>query len=76
MHDSDTGVNSISWCKDMFGFTTSVATTLHNVQMLKDKDTLSKLDNGVIDNICCLICQDSNQPIAEVAVTRLKLLSF
>jgi hypothetical protein len=60
----------------MFGFTTPAATTLHNVQMFKDKDTLSKLDDGVIDNICHSICQDLNQPVAEVDVIRLKLLSF
>jgi hypothetical protein len=49
---------------------------MYDVQMLKDKDTLAELDNNIVINICWLICQDPNQPFAEVAVTRLKLLSF
>jgi hypothetical protein len=76
MHDTHTCNNVILWYRDVFGLTTPAATTLHNVQMLKDKDTLSMLDNSITDNICWLICQDSSQPVAEVAVTRLKLLSF
>jgi hypothetical protein len=54
----------------VFGFTIPAATTtLHNVRLVKDKETLSKLDDGNIDNICCTICQDINQPVAEVAMT-------
>jgi hypothetical protein len=49
---------------------------LFDKQLLKNKKTLSEFNNGVIDSICCLICWDSNQPIANVAVTRLKLATI
>ncbi len=46
------------------------------MQILKDKETLAELDNSTFNIICRSIRQDSNQPIAEVAVTRLKWLAF
>ncbi len=55
MSNSDTCTNFISWYKDSFGFTALATTTLHDIQMLKDKATLPKLDNGVIDKFCHLI---------------------
>ena len=76
MSSLDTHANFIAWYWDVFGFTIPAATTLYNVQLVKDKDTLTKLNNGIINNICCTIHQDSNQPVNEVVVTRLKLLSF
>ncbi len=75
MHNIYTNENFIAWYRGVFGFTIPVATTL-GVQLAKDKCTLSELDNSNIDNICHAIRQDSNQPVAEVAVTRLILLSF
>jgi hypothetical protein len=44
--------------------------------MLKDIETLAELDNNTINNNCWLIYRDSNQPVAELAATRLKLLAF
>jgi hypothetical protein len=51
VRDKDTRNNFLSWYSQEFGFTTSVATALHNVQMLKDAKTLSELDDDVIANI-------------------------
>jgi hypothetical protein len=76
MRPEDTRANFIVWYRDVFGFTVPAATMLYNVQLVKDKDTLSKLNNGNINNICCIIRQDSNQPVAEVAAAQVKLLSF
>jgi hypothetical protein len=52
MCDLDTRANFIAWYREVFGFTIPAASTLYDVQLAKDKDTLSKLDNGSIDNIC------------------------
>ncbi len=56
----------------------SAATALYNVQMLKDKETLSNLDVTTTDNICWAVCKDTSQPVTGVATTttRLKLLAF
>jgi hypothetical protein len=76
MHDADTRKNFILKYRDMFCYTALVATTLQNVQMLTDKDTLSELGNSITNDICRSILQDSSQPVTEVATTRLILLSF
>ncbi len=55
MHDADTSKNIISWYKDVFGISALVATTLYNVHMLKDKETLAELDKNTVNNICWLI---------------------
>ncbi len=68
--------NFIAWYKEEFGFTANAATTLHNVQMLKDAMTLSELDNNAIANICKGISKDTNQSVAKIAVTKLKLVCF
>jgi hypothetical protein len=39
----------------MFCFTAPAATTLHDVQMLTDKDTMCKLGDSIINDICQLI---------------------
>jgi hypothetical protein len=49
----------------VFGFTAPAVTTLYNVQMLRDKDTLAEFDDNIVDNICWSICRDSNQPVAD-----------
>ena len=76
MRNEDTQANFISWYKDVFGFSNQIATALYDKQLLKDKQTISKFSDGKIDNVCCSLRRDSGLPIAEVAVTRLKLLSF
>jgi hypothetical protein len=43
MHNSDSHTNFVAWYRDMFGFSGSAATMLYNVQLIKDKDILSKL---------------------------------
>ncbi len=43
--NSDTRENLITWFTTEFGFSRNAATVLHDVQMLKDAWTLSKLDD-------------------------------
>jgi hypothetical protein len=42
----------ITWYKGVFGFTACPTIALYDVQMLKDKETLSELDNSTVVNIC------------------------
>jgi hypothetical protein len=70
MCPEDTCKHFILWQRDMFSFTTHATTTLYDVQMLKDKDTLAELDDNIIDNICRAIRLES--AVTEVASTRLK----
>jgi hypothetical protein len=74
--DKDTRDNFLAWYSQEFGFTTSTAAALHNVQILKDAKTLSELDNDAIANICKVISKDTGQSVAEIAATKLKLTCF
>ena len=77
MRDQDTKVNFIAWYKDVFQFPPSVATALYDVQHLKDAKTFNELDDELIDNIFSALRKDKTHPgIAELAVTRLKLMAF
>ncbi len=74
--DADTRENFIAWYIQEFGFNTNTATTLHDVQMLKDAKTLSELDNDAIANICKAVSKDTGQSVAKIATTKLKLACF
>jgi hypothetical protein len=74
--NSDTQDNFLLWYIQEFGFNPNAATTLYNVQMLKDAKTLSELDNDAIANICKVISKDTSQSVAEIAATKLKLTCF
>ncbi len=74
--NKDTRVHFIAWYRDVFVFSNQVATALYNEQLFKDKQTISEFSNIKIDNVCCSLCYDSGLPVAELAVTRLKLLTF
>jgi hypothetical protein len=74
--DKDTRKNFLAWYTQEFGFNTNAATTLHNVQLLKDAKTLSELDNDAIANICKVVSKDTSQSVAVIAVTKLKLACF
>ena len=74
--DTDTRENFIAWYIQEFGFNTNAATTLHDVQMLKDAKTLSELDNYAIANICKVVSKDTGQPVVKIAATKLKLVCF
>ena len=45
-------------------------------QLFQSKKTISKFSDGKTDNICRSLCRDSSLPVAELAVTRLKVLAF
>ncbi len=72
----DTRENVITWFTREFGFSHNAATPLHDVQVLKDAQALSKLDNDGIANVCKLVSKDVGQSIAKIASTKLKLACF
>jgi hypothetical protein len=74
--NSDTRDNFLLWFFQEFGFNANAATTLYNVQMLKDAKTLSKLDDDGVANICKAVSKDTGQSVAEIAATKLKLACF
>jgi hypothetical protein len=74
--DKDTRENFLAWYIQEFGFNTNAATTLHDVQMLKDAKTLSELDNDTTASICKAVSKDTGQSIAEIAATKYKLVCF
>jgi hypothetical protein len=74
--DANTRENFIAWYIQEFGFNTNAATALRNVQMLKDANTLSELNNDAIANICKAVSKDTDQSVAEIAATKLKLVCF
>ncbi len=75
--NSDTRENLITWFTTEFGFSRNAATLLHDVQALKDAQTLSKLDDDdAVANVCKAVGKDVGQSIAEIAATKLKLACF
>ena len=76
IRDSDTQANFIKWYKNVFGFSNEVATALHDDQLFKDALTIAEFGDSEIDSVCQTLRRDSSLPIAELAVTRLKLLTF
>ncbi len=74
--DTGTQPNFIKWYREVFGFSNQVATTLYDDQLFQDAATIAKFGNSKIDSVCRTLCQDSSLPIAELAVTRLKLVTF
>jgi hypothetical protein len=74
--DSGTRTNFIKWYKEVFGFSNEVATALHDDQLFKDALTIANFGDSEIDSVCRTLRRDSSLPIAELAVTRLKLMTF
>ncbi len=75
--NSDTRENLITWFTNEFGFSRNAATTLHDVQVLKDALTLSELDDDdAVANVCKAVGKDVGQSVAEIAATQLKLACF
>ncbi len=76
MRNTDTMAKFLLWYKDVFGFTGLGASTLYNKQLLKNKQTLTKISNGVINSICFSIRHDPSKPIAKISVAWLKFGIF
>jgi len=76
VRNTDTRPNFIAWYRDVFGFSVRVATALNDEQLFKDASTIAEFGDSKIDSFCCTLRRDSGLPIAELAVTRLKLLTF
>jgi hypothetical protein len=74
--NSDTRPNFIAWYRDVFGFSDCVAIAHYDDQLFKDTSTIAKFGDSEIDSVCRTLHGDSGLPIAELAVTRLKLLTF
>ncbi len=75
--NSDTQENLITWFTIEFGFTHDAAITLHDVQALKDTQTLSELDDDdAVANVCKAVSKDVGQSVAKIAATKLKLACF
>ncbi len=75
--NSDTRENIITWFTNEFGFSRNAAIALHNVQVLKDAQALSELDDDdAVANVCKAVGKDVGQSIAEIAATKLKLACF
>jgi hypothetical protein len=75
--NTDTRANLIAWFTMEFGFSIATATALHDVQVLKDAQALSKLDdNDAVANICKAVGKDVGQSVAKLAATKLKLACF
>jgi hypothetical protein len=75
--NTDTRENVITWFTREFGFSCNAATALHDVQVLKDAQALSELDdNDAVANVCKAVGKDVGQSVAELAATKLKLASF
>jgi hypothetical protein len=68
--NSDTRDNFLLWYIQEFDFNPNAATTLYNVQMLKDAKTLSELDDDAIVNICKAVSKDTGQSVAKIAMTK------
>ena len=64
----------IKWYKNVFGFTDSVALTLYDKQLLRNKKTLAKLSDNELDNVMRAIHR--THAIAEISSARLKLAIF
>ena len=74
--DSDTRPNFIKWFKEVFGFTDQVATALYDEQLFKNATTIAEFGDSEVDSVCRTLRRDSNLKLAELSVTRLKLMTF
>jgi hypothetical protein len=74
--DSNTRDNFPLWYIQEFCFNINAATALYDVQMLKNANNLSELDNDTVANICKAVSKDTGQSVAKIATTKLKLTCF
>jgi hypothetical protein len=74
--DADTKPNFILLFKKELGFSEQVAVALNDDQLFKDAATIAEFGDSNIDNVCRSLRRDSNMLLPELAVTRLKLLTF
>ncbi len=74
--NSDTQENFLAWFTKEFGFTCNAVTNLYDVQMIKDAQALSELDDDGITNVCKSVGKDVGQSVAKIAATKLKIPCF
>jgi hypothetical protein len=73
----DTRENVITWFTREFGFSRNAVTLLHDVQVLKDAQALTELDDDdAVANICKGVSKDVGQSVAKLATNKLKLACF
>ena len=66
----------IAFFKKILKVSDFVATALYDQQLLTDATTLAEFGDSEVDNVCQTLRCDSKLPIAELSMTRLKLLTF
>jgi len=66
----------IAFFKKVLLVSDHVATALYDQQLLKDAATLAEFGDSEVDSVCQTLRRDSKLPIAELSMTRLKLLTF
>ena len=71
----DTEANMISWMTGTLGFSRVVATKLYQGQLLKTWKEFADMRDDDIDQVIS-ICRDLKESIAEIAVSRLKLVIY
>jgi hypothetical protein len=64
--NSDTQENFLAWFTKEFGFTCNAATNLYDVQMVKDAQALSKLDDDGVANVCKSVGKDVSNPLPRL----------
>jgi hypothetical protein len=74
--DTDNRPNFIKWYREVFGFSNQVATALYDDQLFQDAATIAEFGDSEIDSVCHTLRRDSSLPIADLVVTRHKLLTF
>ncbi len=75
--NTDTRANIIAWFTMELGFSINAATALHDVQVLKDAQALSKLDDDdAVANVCKAVGKEVGTSVAKLAANKLKLACF
>ncbi len=68
--NSNTRENFLAWFTKELGFTCNAATNLSDVQMIKDAQALSELDDDGVANVCKLVGKDVGHSVAKIAATK------
>ena len=67
--DTNNRPNFIKWYREVFCFSSQVATALYDDQLFQDAATIAEFGDSEIDSVCRTHHRDSSLPIAELAVT-------
>ncbi len=69
--NTHTWANIIAWFTMELGFSINAATALHDVQVLKDAQALSELDDDdAVANVCKAVGEEVGTSVAELAANK------